>query len=142
MVFLILLISAYLSLLIINILKKRFPFFNKLSEFLHKHLIWNFGLIFLNSQFVSIVLPCIINILNIKNDSRIELASAIFSFILLGTILLALMKCFQLVFSNKVTFPSRFLKESLKTCNSVLVSYWKLLWLLRWIVTLSILVLF
>jgi hypothetical protein len=139
---LILLILSYSLLWMINLLKTRVPVMNKLSSFFNKYMIWNFALVFLNSQFVPVVLPCIINILNVKNSTRIEIVSAIITAILLTTVLIALIKFCHLIFSNTVALSSRFLKEGLKNSNSAIVRYWKLLWLLRWIVTLFILVVF
>lgn len=138
----ILFILAYIFLWMINLFKTRFPVMNKLSSFFNKYMIWNFALVFLNSQFVPVVLPCIINIFNVKNSTRIEIASAIIAVILLATVSIALIKCCHLIFSNTVALSSRFLKEGLKNSNSAIVRYWKLLWLLRWIVTLFILVVF
>ena len=138
----ILFILAYIFLWMINLVKTRVLVMNKLSSFFNKYMIWNFALVFLNSQFVPVVLPCIINIFNVKNSTRIEIASAIIAVILLATVSIALIKCCHLIFSNTVALSSRFLKEGLKNSNSAIVRYWKLLWLLRWIVTLFILVVF
>lgn len=113
LVFLIFLIFAYFLLMIINLLKKRVQLMMKLSEFFNKHMIWNFALIFLNSQFVPIVLPCIINLINIKSDTRIETASAILTVTIFAGILIFLIKSFHLIFSKTVAFSSRFLSESL-----------------------------
>ena len=113
LVFLIFLIFAYFLLMIFNLLKNRVELMMKLSEFFNKHMIWNFALIFLNSQFVPIVLPCIINLINIKSDTRIETASAILTVTIFAGMLIVLIKCFHLIFSKTVAFSSRFLSESL-----------------------------
>ena len=124
------------------------------SKYMKKRLVWNFAISFMFSQFTPIVLPCLINLQNVRlalyyldvlqvsKGTIIERMSDYLAYVLISISSVSIILFCYLIKKHSGSESISFLYENLKSSDSLMVRYWRPIWLSRWLLTLVILVIF
>ena len=126
---------------------------NRFKHFLRSHLIWNTSLRLFYSQFTPLLMSSLLNVYNIRFDTRLYKVSSILSILtLIGIIIMiaAILILFKKIvedrnFTESSSFESRFgvLTEGIKTnvtSKRSLILPQKGFYLGRWIITIGVMI--